>query len=130
MEDSIFTKIIKGDIPCFKVYEDDKTIAFLDIEPNVVGHTLVVPKKQVDQFNDLDDETYQAVWATVKKVANNHQQKLATDRIGVSVKGIDVPHTHVHVLPFNVGEHMGKHDNSPHMSDQEFIDLTARLGFE
>lgn len=130
MEDSIFTKIIKGDIPCFKVYEDDKTIAFLDIEPNVVGHTLVVPKKQVDQFNDLDDETYQAVWATVKKVANNHQQKLATDRIGVSVKGIDVPHTHVHVLPFNVGEHMGKHDNSPHMSDQEFIDLTARLAFE
>lgn len=130
MEDSIFTKIIKGDIPCFKVYEDDKTIAFLDIEPNVVGHTLVVPKKQVGQFNHLDDETYQAVWATVKKVANNHQQKLATDRIGVSVKGIDVPHTHVHVLPFNVGEHMGKHDNSPHMSDQEFIDLTARLAFE
>lgn len=130
MEDSIFTKIIKGDIPCFKVYEDDKTIAFLDIEPNVVGHTLVVPKKQVGQFNHLDDETYQAVWATVKKVANNHQQKLATDRIGVSVKGIDVPHTHVHVLPFNVGEHMGKHESSPHMSDQEFIDLTARLALE
>ncbi len=124
---SIFTKIINGEIPSHKIYEDEKTIAFLDITPNVVGHTLVVPKKQVDQFNDLDDETYHAVWDTVKKVANNHRAKLQVDRIGLSVKGVDVPHAHVHILPFNVGEHMGPHENSPKMSEEELETLAKQL---
>lgn len=128
-EPSIFTKIIKGEIPCYKIYEDDKTIAFLDIDPNVIGHTLVVPKVQVDQFNHLDDENYQALWATVKKVANNHQEKLGTDRIGISVKGVDVPHAHVHVLPFNVGGHMGKHADSPQPSEAEFVAIVEKLRF-
>lgn len=129
MEESIFTKIIKGEIPCYKIYEDDKTIAFLDIEPNVIGHTLVVPKVQVDQFHDLDDENYHALWATVKKVAINHQEKLGMDRIGISIKGVDVPHAHVHILPFNVGGHMGKHADSPHPSDAEFAALAEKLRF-
>ncbi len=129
MDESIFTKIIKGEVPCYKVYEDDRTIAILDINPNVIGHTLVIPKVQVDQFNDLDDDNYLALWATVKKVANNHQGKLGTDRIGLSVKGVDVPHAHVHVLPFNVGEHMGKHDNSPRPSESEFTVLAEKLHF-
>ncbi len=129
MENSIFTKIIKGEIPCYKIYEDEKTIAFLDIEPNVIGHTLVVPKVQVDQFNDLDDDTYLALWKTVKKVANNHQQKLGTDRIGISIKGVDVPHAHVHVLPFNVGEHMGPHAGSPRPTKEEFTTLADKLRF-
>lgn len=111
MEDSIFTKIIKGEIPCYKIYEDEQTIAFLDISPAVTGHTLVVPKIQVDQFNDLDDETYTALWRTVKKVASNHQTKLGTDRVGIVIKGVDVPHAHVHVEPFNVGQHLGPGKN-------------------
>lgn len=129
MEDSIFTKIIKGEIPCHKVYEDENTIAFLDITPNVLGHTLVVPKRQVDQFNHLDDNLYHAVWSTVKKVANNHQQKLGTDRIGISIKGVDVPHTHVHVLPFNVGGHMGPHEESPTLTSEELAALAEKLRF-
>jgi histidine triad (HIT) family protein len=129
MQESVFTKIIKGEVPCHKIYEDDKTIAFLTIEPNVEGHTLVVPKVQVDQFNDLDDDYYHAVWSTVKKVANNHQEKLGTDRIGLSVKGTDVPHTHVHVLPFNVGGHMGSHAESPKPTEEEFAALAEKLRF-
>ena len=130
MEDSIFTKIIKGEIPCHKVYESADVIAFLDISPNVIGHTLVVPKVQVDQFNHLDDSTYQALWAAVKKVANNHQAKLKTDRIGISVKGVDVPHAHVHVLPFNYGGHMGKRAGSPTPTQDELAKLATMLRFD
>ena len=130
MEDSIFTKIIRGEIPCYRIYEDDKTIAFLDISPAVTGHTLVVPKVQVDQFNDLDNETYEALWRTVKKVANNHQQKLGTDRIGIVIKGVDVPHAHVHVEPFNVGQHLGpgKNEGAQH-SEADLRELAELLKF-
>lgn len=102
-QDSIFTKIIKGEIPCHKIYEDDKTIAFLDIHPTQPGHTLVVPKTQVAEFQDLDDQDYQAVWATVKKVANQIKTQLQPARVGVHVEGFDVPHVHIHVLPINHG---------------------------
>ena len=129
MQDSIFTKIIRGEIPCYKIYEDAETLAFLDIEPNVIGHTLVVPKKQVDQFNDLDDASYHAVFSTVKKVANHLQSKLGTDRIGLSIKGVDVPHAHVHVLPFNIGEHMGPHESRPRLSPEELQVLQEKLKF-
>jgi len=104
MEDSIFTKIIKGDIPCEKVYEDDKTMAFLDIHPIVPGHTLVVPKVQVDQFDDLSEEDYAAVWATVRKVARQIKQRLGSVRACIRVEGFDVPHAHVHVYPCNTAE--------------------------
>ncbi len=131
MEDSIFTKIIKGEIPCHKIYEDEKTIAFLDIDPAVHAHTLVVPKVQVDQFNDLDDEYYQALWNTVKKVANNHQSKLGTDRIGIVIKGVDVPHAHVHVQPFNVGQHLGAGKNGIKKPTHEELAVTAdKLRFD
>ena len=130
MEDSIFTKIIKGEIPSYKIYEDEQTIAFLDIEPAVHGHTLVVPKKQVDQFYDLDDETYDALWRTVKKVAANHREKLGTDRIGVVVKGVDVPHAHVHIEPFNVGQHLSPGANNlPTPTADELAALADKLKF-
>src|SRR5689334_22515512 len=101
MEDSIFTKIVKGEIPCHKVYEDDKTLAFLDIHPIQAGHTLVIPKKQIQFVWDIDDETYQAVMATVKKVALRLRQVLGTQYVGVQVIGVDVPHAHVQLIPFN-----------------------------
>ena len=131
MEETIFTKIIKGEIPCHKIYEDEKTIVFLDIDPAVTAHTLVVPKIQVDQFNHLDDEYYEALWRTVKKVANNHQEKLRTDRIGIVIKGVDVPHAHVHVQPFNVGDHLGrgKNDNIKKTQD-ELKALAEQLRFD
>ncbi|HET8709630.1 MAG TPA: HIT domain-containing protein [Candidatus Saccharimonadales bacterium] len=101
MQDSIFTKIIKGEIPCHKIYEDDKTLAFLDIHPVASGHTLVIPKNQVEFVWDLEAEDYQAVMATVQKVGRRLREVIATPYVGVSVVGTDVPHAHVHVVPFN-----------------------------
>ena len=100
MEDSIFTKIIKGEIPCYKIYEDDKTMAFLDIAPEVLGHTLVVPKTQVDKIYELSDEDYQALMAAVKKVAIRMEKALDKRPI-MKVIGVDVPHAHVHVMPYS-----------------------------
>jgi len=103
MEKSIFSRIIDGEIPSFKVYEDENTLAFLDIHPAQPGHTLVVPKKQVDHFEDLDDEDYSQLWKAVKIVS----QKLHVfdrKRIGVQVIGVDVPHAHVHLIPFDTTE--------------------------
>lgn len=101
MEDSIFTKIINGDIPCHKVYEDDTTFAFLDISPIAPGHTLVIPKKQVETLWDLDEDTYRDVMATAKKIAVRMKQQLQVEYVGVQVIGVDVPHAHVHLIPFN-----------------------------
>ena len=104
MNDSLFTKIIKGEIPCHKIYEDERTFAFLDIHPKKPGHTLVVPKKQVEFLWDLEDEDYQAVMATVKKVGLRIRDVLGGPYIGEVVVGIDVPHAHVHVYPFATAE--------------------------
>lgn len=101
MEESIFTKIINGEIPCHKIYEDDKTFAFLDIHPKTPGHTLIVPKKQVEFLWDLDDEDYDAVMRAAKKVARRIKKVLDFEYVGEMVFGIEVPHTHVHVFGFN-----------------------------
>lgn len=120
MEESIFTKIIKGEIPSHKIYEDEKTIAFLTIQPVREGHTLVVPKVQVDQYIDLPDEDYDALWHTVKKVAANLRTATGKERIGVVIKGIDVPHAHVHLIPFNKGESL-KADGEPEIVSNEML---------
>lgn len=101
MAESVFTKIIKGDIPSYKVYEDDKTFAFLDIHPKTPGHVLIVPKKQVEFAWDLSDEDYAAVMATVKKVALRIKEVLQPKYVGEQIIGVDVPHAHIHVFPFN-----------------------------
>lgn len=97
---SIFTKIIEGEIPCYKIYEDEKTLAFLDINPEVPGHTLVVPKVEVDRIYDLPEADYQALMATVKKLAK-HFEEVTGKRTILKVIGVDVPHAHVHLLPFD-----------------------------
>lgn len=104
MQDSIFTKIIKGEIPCHKVYEDEFTFAFLDIHPVQPGHTLVVPKRQVEFVWDLGTEDYQAVMATAQKVAKRLKEVLGTPFVGEQIMGIDVPHAHVHLIPFSTAE--------------------------
>jgi histidine triad (HIT) family protein len=105
MQDSLYTKIIKGEIPCQKIYEDELTIAFLDIHPIAPGHVLVVPKKQIDHLWDLPDEDYHAVMTTVKKVALRIRKVLEPKgRVGVHVEGLGVPHAHVHVFPFETVE--------------------------
>jgi histidine triad (HIT) family protein len=101
MQDSIFTKIIKGEIPANKVYEDDKTLAFLDINPTRPGHTLVIPKNQVEFIWDLSDEDYRALMDSVKKVGRHIRETLGVKYVGVKVIGEEVPHAHVHLIPFN-----------------------------
>ncbi len=101
MQDSVFTKIIKGEIPCHKVYEDEKTIAFLTIEPLIEGHTLVVSKLQIDDFEALPTEDYQALFSTVQKVAERIKQVYGVRKAIVSIMGYEVPHAHVHIMPAN-----------------------------
>lgn len=103
-EDSIFTKIIKGELPCYKVHEDESTLAFLDIHPVQHGHVLVVSKRQVENFYELNDDEYQALMATVKRVASKLKQVFPfKKRIGVIIEGLDVPHVHVKVFPIDSG---------------------------
>ncbi|MDO4228276.1 MAG: HIT family protein [Capnocytophaga sp.] len=98
---TIFTKIINGEIPCYKIAENDDFIAFLDINPNAKGHTLCVPKKEVDKLFDLDDELYLKLMSFSKKIAKALEKTIPCNRVGVSVIGLEVPHTHVHLIPIN-----------------------------
>jgi histidine triad (HIT) family protein len=127
MTDSIFTKIIKGEISCHKVYEDDKALAFLDIFPIVPGHVLVVSKKQVEYLWDLPDEDYQAVMAACKKVANRLREVLKVKYVGVKVVGTDVPHTHLHLVPFNEAKDYYKRRNPIQTDDTDLAEMAAKL---
>jgi histidine triad (HIT) family protein len=101
MEASIFTKIIKGEIPCHKVYEDELTLAFLDIHPVTPGHMLVIPKKQIEFVWDLPAEDYAAVMTTTRKVALRLRDVLGAAYVGERIVGVDVPHAHVQLIPFD-----------------------------
>lgn len=105
MEDSVFTKIIKGEIPSHKLYEDDRVLSFLTIAPATDGHTLVIPKKQIDSLWDLDDDDYHYLMSVTKKLAHHLQEKTGKDRVGMVVKGFEVPHVHIHLIP--VDRHSG-----------------------
>jgi histidine triad (HIT) family protein len=128
-EDSIFTKIIKGEIPCHKVYEDDKVIAFLDIQPYTYGHTLVVPKKQVDHLWDLDDETYEHLMDATKKVASRIREVLSPERVGMVLEGFAVPHTHVHIFPMNEGLEATIEHRVEKPTDAQLAEMVKKLFF-
>ncbi len=98
---SIFAKIINGEIPSFKVAENSNFYAFLDINPNAKGHTLVVPKKEVNRLFDLDEETYARLMSFSRKIAKSMKKVIECDRIGMTVIGLDVPHVHIHLIPLN-----------------------------
>jgi histidine triad (HIT) family protein len=104
MEDTIFTKIIKGEIPCHKIYEDESTFAFLDIHPKTQGHVLVISKKQVEFVWDLEDEDYVALMRTVNKMAARIKEVMGKPYVGEMIIGVDIPHAHVHVFPFSTME--------------------------
>ena len=98
---TIFTKIINGEIPCYKVAEDEKFLAFLDINPLYEGHTLVVPKKEIDYYFDLPDDLMAEMNIFAKKVAKAIKKSVTCERIGVAVVGLEVPHAHIHLIPIN-----------------------------
>ena len=122
---SIFTKIINGELPCYKIYEDEKTFAFLNINPEARGDTLVVPKVEVDKIYDLADEDYSALWLAVKKVAK-HMEEVTGRRTIMKVIGKDVPHAHVHVMPL---DDSWEEDRIIKMSDEELRETCAELAF-
>ena len=105
-EPSVFTKIINGEIPCHKVYEDEHTLAFLDINPVAEGHVLVIPKTEVEFVWDLEQSDYDALMTSVKKVATHLRTVTGKKYVGEMVVGTDVPHAHVHLVPFNEVQEM------------------------
>jgi len=122
---SIFSKIVAGEIPCYKVYEDEKTLAFLDINPESKGHTLVIPKVEVDKIYELSDEDYHALWATVKKVAAR-MEEVSGRRTLMKVIGTDVPHAHVHLMPYDETWEYGR---ALKLTEDEFEEIRAKLAF-
>ncbi len=101
---SIFSKIVAGEIPCYRVAEDDKHLAFLDVNPNAEGHTLCIPKNEVDRLFDLSEEDYAALLLFSRKVALALKKTVPCKRVGMTVIGLEVPHAHVHLIPLNTME--------------------------
>ena len=123
---SIFTKIIKGEIPSYKIAENEDFFVFLDINPNAAGHTLVVPKKEVDKLFDLDDELYIKLFKYSKTIATAIERAVPCKRVGLSVIGLEVPHVHVHLVPLNEMEDatFGKKIK---LTEVEFKALAAKI---
>lgn len=123
---SIFTKIVNGEIPSYKIVEDENYFAFLDINPNAVGHTLCIPKKEVNKLFDLDEDTYMGLMAFSRKVGRALEKAVNCKRVGMTVIGLEVPHVHVHLIPLNeMKEATFQHKVS--LSDAEFIALAERI---
>ncbi|WP_348822551.1 HIT family protein [Flavobacterium aestuarii] len=123
---SIFTKIVNGEIPCYKVAEDEKFLAFLDVNPNAKGHTLCIPKLEIDKFFDIEDELYLGLMAFSKKVAVALEKTVPCLRVGMAVIGLEVPHAHVHLIPLNeMGEMTFRHKVT--MTKEEFEALAISI---
>lgn len=128
MEDSIFTRIIKGEIPCHKVYEDDKTLAIMDIHPIQPGMVLVISKQQIDHLWDLSDDYYAALMETVRKVGRRLREVFPEKRrVGIMVEGFDVPHVHVKVFPIDSGDDMRAPQPATEPDHAALADMAKRL---
>ena len=123
---SIFTKIIQGEIPCYKIAEDEHCFAFLDINPNAKGHTLCVPKQEISYLFDMEDDHYLRLMAFSKKVAKALEKVVPCKRIGVAVVGLEVPHTHVHLIPISEMKEM-TFQHKVQMTDDEFKALAEKV---
>ena len=124
---SIFTKIINGEIPSYKIAEDDNYYAFLDINPNAIGHTLAIPKKEVDKLFDLDSETYIGLMQFAHKVARVLEKTISCNRIGMTVVGLEVPHAHVHLIPINDVSDINFTSKKIKMQHEEFVALAKKI---
>ena len=123
---TIFTKIINGEVPAYKVAEDDKFLAFLDISPNAKGHTLCIPKVEVNKLFDLDEETYMQLMAFSRKVAKGLEKAVDCKRIGMAVVGLEVPHVHVHLIPLKQMGDMNFAKNVS-FSEEEFKQIAEEI---
>jgi histidine triad (HIT) family protein len=124
---SIFTRIVKGEIPCYKIAEDDKFLAFLDVFPLVEGHTLIIPKTEVDYLFDIDDALLAEMMVFAKKVAQKIEKAIPCKRIGVTVIGLEVPHAHIHLIPINQMADMNFANPKLSLSQANFEDIAQRI---
>lgn len=124
---SIFTKIINGEIPCYKIAEDGNYFAFLDINPLAKGHTLVVPKKEIDYIFDIEDNIHAGLWNFAKKVSRAIEKTVPCKRIGVAVIGLEVPHAHIHLIPINKVSDMNFAMPKLQFSKEEFEETAERI---
>ena len=124
---SIFSRIISGEIPCYKVAEDDNYFAFLDINPLAKGHTLIVPKQEIDYIFDLDDQTLSGMMLFAKKVAKQIGAKIECKRVAVVVLGLEVPHAHIHLVPINSEDDVDFHREKLKFTPDEFQKIASDL---
>jgi len=124
---TIFSKIISGEIPCYKVAEDDRCLAFLDIRPVVFGHTLVIPKIEIDYIFDMDDEYLAHMHVFAKRVARVLGEEVKCLRIGVMVAGLEVPHAHIHLIPINAIADLSFTNSRPEFPKEKMQELAERL---
>lgn len=123
---SIFTKIVKGEIPAYKIAEDDNFLAFLDVNPNAKGHTLCIPKQEIDKIFEMEDELYLDLMRFSKKIAVALEKTVPCKRVGMAVVGLEVPHAHVHLIPLNEMDEMRFH-NKVSLSKEEFEALAKAV---
>ncbi|MBF4493913.1 MULTISPECIES: HIT family protein [unclassified Flavobacterium] len=123
---SIFTKIVNGEIPAYKIAEDENYLAFLDVNPNAKGHTLCIPKQEIDKIFDMDDELYLGLMKFSKKIAIALEKTVPCKRVGMAVVGLEVPHAHVHLIPLNHMDEMRFH-NKVSLSKEEFEALAKSI---
>ena len=123
---TIFTKIINGEIPSYKIAEDENYYAFLDINPNAKGHALVIPKQEVNKIFDLDEATYSGLMSFAYRVAKALEKSVVCKRIGMSVVGLEVPHVHVHLIPITIMDDM-RFTKKEKLSHEEFVALASSI---
>ena len=124
---TIFTKIVKGEIPSYKIAEDELFYAFLDINPLAKGHTLVIPKKELDYIFDLDDDLLKGLSLFTKKIAKAIEKSVPCKRIGVAVLGLEVPHAHIHLVPLNSEQDINFENPKLKLTHEEFSDIADRI---
>jgi histidine triad (HIT) family protein len=127
---TIFTRIINGEIPCYKIAEDERYFAFLDINPLKAGHTLIVPKKETDYVFDLDDEILSGMIVFSKKVSAGIKKAIPCQRIGVAILGLEVPHAHIHLVPMDSMEDMNFKNPKLKFTPGEFIEIAKKISRE
>lgn len=124
---SIFTKIINGEIPCYKIAEDEHHLAFLDIMPIAKGHTLVIPKKEVDFIFDMEAEEHKRLWAFAQEVAQKVKAAIPCVKVGVAVVGLEVPHTHIHLVPINEIKDLNFTNEKLKFTEEEFREIQKAI---
>lgn len=123
---SIFTKIVNGEIPCYKIAEDENFLAFLDVNPNAKGHTLCIPKQEINKIFDMEEELYLGLMAFSRKIAKALEKTIECKRIGVAVVGLEVPHVHVHLIPLQDMDDM-RFQRKVKLEKSEFEDLAKKI---